>query len=525
MDALLIGEILSLVMFAAVISALMLGYPVVFTLAGTGFAFGLIGHWFGAFDLSYFNALPLRYWGILNNEVLIAVPLFIFMGVMLERSGIAEDLLRTLGEVFGRLHGGLAFSVIVVGALLAASTGIVGATVTTMALISLPAMLRTGYNKELASGLICATGTLAQIIPPSTVLVFLAVIMQTANSQVQLAKGNFVPATLSVGDLFAGAFIPGLILAGLYALWVIVVILVRPGSAPPMVVSRAPGLYRKVVVALAPTLLLIIAVLGSIIAGIATPTEAASVGAMGAILLTMVRLIGNAFAQRLPEERVERALFWYWIGTVALLVVLAMLSGAKGVLTGSVLLTAGTLLSILLTRDTRRLFLRVLTGVAQQSLNLTVMVFVIFLGATVFSLVFTRLGGEAIVGEFLAAMPGGVHGAVFVVMAIVFVLGMFLDTFEILFIVVPISAPVLLNMDVDPVWLSIMLAINLQTSYLTPPFGFSLFFLRGVAPPEVTTGHIYRGIVPFVGLQMLALAIVWIFPQLATWLPSAIYGN
>ncbi len=399
MDALLIGEVLSIVMFVAVIAALMMGYPVVFTLAGTGFAFGLIGHWFGAFDLSYFNALPLRYWGILNNEVLIAVPLFIYMGVMLERSGIAEDLLRTLGEVFGRLPGGLGFSVILVGALLAASTGIVGATVTTMALISLPAMLRTGYDKRLASGLICATGTLAQIIPPSTVLVFLAVIMQTANSQVQLAKGNFVPATLSVGDLFAGAFIPGLILTALYALWVIVMIVVRPNSAPAMVVTRAPGLYRKVVVALAPTLLLIIAVLGSIIAGIATPTEAASVGAMGAILLTMVRMIGNSFAQRLPEDRVERALFWYWIGTVVLMVVLALLSGAKGVLTGSMLLTAGTLMSILMTPDTRQEFVRVLTGVAQQSLNLTVMVFVIFLGATVFSLVFTRLGGEAIVGR------------------------------------------------------------------------------------------------------------------------------
>jgi TRAP-type mannitol/chloroaromatic compound transport system permease large subunit len=268
-----------------------------------------------------------------------------------------------------------------------------------------------------------------------------------------------------------------------------------------------------------------VAVLGSIVAGIATPTEAASVGAMGAVLLTMVRLIGNAFAKRLAEERVERALFWYWIGTVALLVALALLSGAKGVLSGSVLLTAGTLISILMTPDTRKLFVSVLTSVAQQSLNLTVMVFVIFLGATVFSLVFTRLGGEAVVGEFLAAMPGGAHGAVFIVMVIVFILGMFLDTFEILFIVVPIAAPVLLKMDIDPVWLSIMLAVNLQTSYLTPPFGFSLFFLRGVAPPEVTTGHIYRGIVPFVGLQVICLAVLWTFPQLATWLPTVIYGN
>jgi TRAP-type mannitol/chloroaromatic compound transport system permease large subunit len=280
-----------------------------------------------------------------------------------------------------------------------------------------------------------------------------------------------------------------------------------------------------VVVALAPTLLLIVAVLGSIIAGVATPTEAASVGAMGAILLTMVRMIGNALAQRLLEDRVERALFWYWIATVVLLTALAVTTGAKGVLTGSILMTVAAVIFIVVRGDTRPVFVRVLTGVAQQSLNLTVMVFVIFLGATVFSLVFTRLGGEAVVGEFLSRMPGGAHGAVFVVMLIVFILGMFLDTFEILFIVVPISAPILLKMDVDPVWLSIMLAINLQTSYLTPPFGFSLFFLRGVAPPEVTTGHIYRGIVPFVGLQIIALTIVWIFPQLATWLPTAIYGN
>ena len=491
-------------MFVVVIAALMMGYPVVFTLAGVGFAFGLIGHLFGAFDLSYFNALPLRYWGILNNDVLIAVPLFIYMGVMLERSGIAEDLLRTLGEVFGRLHGGLGFSVILVGSLLAASTGIVGATVTTMALISLPAMLRTGYNKELASGLIAATGTLAQIIPPSTVLVFLAVIMQTANSQVQLAKGNFVPQTLSVGDLFAGAFIPGLILSCLYALWVIVMIVIRPNSAPPMVTRALTGSLSQ----------------GGGGAGADASADRRRAGLDHRRRCHSDRSRVGRRDGRDPahhgaddrqcavrsvcrEDQVERALFWYWIATVVLLTVLAVTTGAKGVLTGSVLMTAAALLFILLRGDTRPVFVRVLTGVAQQSLNLTVMVFVIFLGATVFSLVFTRLGGEAVVGEFLSRMPGGAHGAVFVVMFIVFILGMFLDTFEILFIVVPISAPILLKMDVDPVWLSIMLAINLQTSYLTPPFGFSLFFLRGVAPPEVTTGHIYRGIVPFVGLQII----------------------
>jgi TRAP-type mannitol/chloroaromatic compound transport system permease large subunit len=521
---LLAGEALSVLMFLAVVAVLALGYPVVFSLAGVGFGFGLIGHYAGAFDLSYFNALPLRYWGILNNDVLIAVPLFILMGVMLERSGIAEDLLKTLGEVFGRMRGGLGLSVILVGSLLAASTGIVGATVTTMALISLPAMMRVGYDKRLASGLICATGSLAQIIPPSTVLVFLAVIMQTANSQVQLAKGNFVPQTLSVGDLFAAAFIPGLVLSGLYTLWVIGHIIFRPASCPAMVTHRAPGLGQRVVVALAPTLLLIVAVLGSIIAGVATPTEAASVGAMGAVLLTMVRIVGEALAPRFGA-RIERALFWWWTAMIIGLAMLALLAGAAGVLTGSLAALLAASAFALSRPDTRTRLVGVMTQVSRQALILTVMVFVIFLGATVFSLVFTRLGGEEVVGEFLRAMPGGASGAVLVVMAIVFVLGMFLDTFEILFIVVPIAAPILLHMDVDPVWLSIMLAVNLQTSYLTPPFGFSLFFLRGVAPPELKTSDIYRGIIPFVGLQSVCLALLWAFPQLALWLPGVIYAH
>lgn len=524
MTSLMMGEGLSLLMFLVVIVVLALGYPVVFTLAGVGFAFGLAGHLVGAFDLTYFNALPLRYWGILNNDVLIAVPLFIFMGVMLERSGIAEELLNTLGEVFGRMRGGLGFAVILVGSLLAASTGIVGATVTTMALISLPVMIRVGYDKRLASGLICATGSLSQIIPPSTVLVFLAVIMQTANSEVQLAKGNFVPQTLSVGDLFAAAFFPGLMLSVLYALWVVFHMIARPNSCPPMVTHRSPGLGGRVVVALAPSLLLIFAVLGSIIAGVATPTEAASVGAMGAVLLTLVRVLGTHWAAR-RGAGVERALFWYWIAMIGGLVVLALLAGAAGVLTGSLVAVVVALVLALLNGETRTRLVSVMTEVSRQSLHLTVMVFVIFLGATVFSLVFTRLGGEAVVGDFLRQMPGGAYGAVTVVMAIVFVLGMFLDTFEILFIVVPIAAPVLLHMDVDPLWLSVMLAMNLQTSYLTPPFGFSLFFLRGVAPPEVKTSDIYRGIIPFVALQVLALGILTIFPQMVLWLPSVLYSH
>lgn len=525
MSNLLIGETLSLLMFGAMICAILIGYPIVFTIAGVGFAFGMIGHLLGAFDLTYFNALPLRYWGILTNEVMVAVPLFIFMGVMLEKSGVAEDLLTTIGEMFGRVNGGLAFAVLFVGSVLAASTGIVGATVTTMGLISLPAMIKAGYDRKLSSGLICATGSLAQILPPSTVLVFLAVIMQTANSQVQLAKGNFMPQTLSVGDLFAAAFIPGLLLAVLYTLWIIFTVIVSPRKLPSTVLSRSPGLYKRVVIALVPTVLLIVAVLGSIVAGVASPTEAASVGAVGAIMLTAVKLIGEKLAGKLSEGSVQNALFWYWVATVVALTLLVVTTGALGVLTGTVAMTIAALIMISFNAALRPSFWSMLTKVSQQSLNLTVMVFVIFLGATVFSLVFTRLGGEDAVHNILSFIPGGVHGSVAAVLLICFVLGMFLDTFEILFIVVPIAAPILLNMDVDPVWLSIMFVIILQTSYLTPPFGFSLLFLRGVAPPQLATGDIFRGIVPFVTLQVTALFIVWTFPALATWLPSIIYGQ
>jgi tripartite ATP-independent transporter DctM subunit len=522
-----IGEILSVCLFFGLIAALMLGYPIAFTLPGVAVAFAIVGWAFGAFDLSYFEALPLRYFGILTNEVLIAVPLFVFMGVMLERSRLAENLLTTMGELFGAMPGGLGVSTIVVATLLAASTGIVGATVVTMGLISLPAMLRAGYDKRLASGLICASGTLCQLIPPSTILVFLAVILQSAFSEAQIAKGNFAPVTLSVGDLFAGAFIPGIVLSGLYAAWVVGNAILRPGSAPALKAS-AEGrrdFGSRVVIALLPPLMLIVAVLGSILAGVATPTEAASVGAIGAALLTLVKLLSEHFVKRLPAETVQRALFRFWLAFFAVTVALAFSFGAFGVLTLAVGALAVGIAAATALPQVRREFFGIVDQVSRATLTITAMVFVIFMGASVFSVVFTRLGGAQLVHDSLSSMPGGAAGALLVVMAVMFVLGCFLDPFEIIFVVVPVVGPVLFKLGVDPIWFAVLIGVNLQTSYLTPPFGFSLFFLKGVAPPEVTTGDIYRGIIPYVAIQILCLWILWAFPPLATWLPKAIYGG
>ena len=464
MDPVLIGEILSVVMFFGIIAVLMLGYPVAFSLAGVSLFFAGIGWLFGAFDPSNFNSLASRYVGVMLNEVLVAVPLFIFMGMMLERSGIAEKLLITMGRLFGTLRGGLGLSVIVVGALLAASTGIVGATVVTMGLLSLPAMLRAGYDPRLASGVICASGTLGQIIPPSTVLIFMGDMLSGINAQVQMSMGNFAPTAVSVGDLFAGAFFPGLLLVGLYMLWMIFKSIKDPQSCPALEVTaeEKANLGRDILTSLVPPLLLIMAVLGSILGGIATPTESASVGAVGALLLAALK---------------------------------------------------------------RKLTLKNLREGMLATANTTTMVFVILLGASVFSLVFRMMGGDELVSEFLNGLPGGTLGAILFVMLLMFVLGFILDTFEIIFIVLPITAPVLLMMGVDPIWLGVMVAVNLQTSFLTPPFGFSLFYLRGVAPSSVSTRMIYEGALPFVALQVLAMALLLIFPEIVTWLPNKLYGN
>jgi len=456
-------DVLALLMFAVTCGILLLGFPVAFTLAGVSLAFALIGTAFGVFDIRLLGGLPSRIFGVMSNEVLVAVPLFVFMGVTLERSRIAEDLLETLGLLFGRMRGGLGLSVIAVGAVLAASTGIVGATVVTMGLLSLPSMLKAGYSPRLATGTICASGTLGQIIPPSIVLVLLGDILQGANTQAQLTKGNFAPEPVSVVDLFAGAFIPGLVLVALYMGWILIQSIVRPQTCPALVAAgeRVEGLGRRVVRALLPAAALVVAVLGSILAGIATPTESAAVGAVGAVLL-------------------------------------ATLQG--------------------------RFSADVLRQVARATVQISSMVFVILVGASMFSLTFRGFGGDDLVARILSDMPGGTHGAMLAIMVVMFVMGFFLDFIEIIFVVVPIVGPVLLAMDLDPVWFGVMIAVNLQTSFLTPPFGFALFYLRGVAPASVTTMDIYRGIVPFVGLQVVGLAAVWIFPQLATWLPRALFG-
>lgn len=459
-------EWMPLLLFAGVILALLAGYPVALSLGGTALAFALIGELFGSFEPAFLEALPNRLYGVMTNETLIAVPLFVFMGVMLERSRVAESLLDTMAMLFGPLRGGLGISVTLVGMLLAASTGIVGATVVTMGLLSLPVMMRRNYSPSLAAGTICASGTLGQIIPPSIVLVLLGDVLSSAYQQAQLAMGVWSPETVSVGDLFIGALIPGLLLVAFYILYIIGVAVLRPQAVPAIPPDERPSdggaLLWRVVSVLFPPLFLVVAVLGSILGGIATPTEAASVGAVGAILLALTR---------------------------------------------------------------RRLDLETLRQVVRQTLVVTSMVFLIFIGAAIFSLVFRGFGGEEMVTEFLTGLPGGTVGAVLFVMVVMFLLGFILDFIEIIFVVVPIVGPVLLAIGLDPVWLGVMIAINLQTSFLTPPFGFSLFYLRGVAPPGLTTRHIYKGVVPFILIQLLVLGLLALWPGLATWLPRLIYAS
>jgi len=434
-------------MFLALTILLMAGFPVAFTLLGTALFFGLIG-----FGWSFFDLLPLRIYGRMTNVTLLAVPLFVFMGVMLERSGLAEKLLDTMAILFGRLKGGLAISVVVVGALLGASTGIVGATVVTMGLLAVPTMLRRNYQKELACGTVSASGTLGQIIPPSIVLVLI---------------GDIVG--VSVGDLFMGAVLPGLLLVTLYIIYILLAANLRPGIAPPIPKAELAAISRRELVgrvgkALFPPLFLMVAVLGSIFAGIASPTEAAAVGAVGATLL-------------------------------------AIANGKFNV--------------------------GMLRQVMQQTTNLTCMVFIILCAAAAFGLVFRGLGGDTLVREFLGSLAAthGHYVVLAIVMGVIFIIGFFLDFIEITFIHVPVLAPIMLEFGFDPVWFCILLAVNLQTSFMTPPFGFSLFYLKAVTPPEVSTGHIYRGIIPFVFFQLIGLAIVAFFPQLATWLPSVVFAN
>lgn len=467
--------IMPLLLFTSVSIVLLIGYPVALSLGGTALAFAAIGLLTDSFDATFLLALPNRIYGIMTNQTLIAVPLFVFMGVMLERSKVAEELLGTMADLFGSLRGGLGISVILVGMLLAASTGIVGATVITMGLLSLPIMLKRGYHPSIATGTICAAGTLGQIIPPSIILILLGDVLSAAYQQAQLNMGIFAPETLSVGDLFVGALIPGLLLVLCYILYIIAIGFFRRDLIPEITSDTSQdsdSILVRTIKALLPPLLLIIAVLGSILTGAATPTEAAAVGAVGAMILALFK---------------------------------------------------------------KELHFSVLKEVVYNTTQVTSMIFFIFIGAAIFSLVFRGFGGDQVIEEFLLSisendpdswlaqiLPPGAFGPVLIVMLVMFLLGFILDFIEITFVVVPIIAPILLTMGIDPVWLGIMIAINLQTSFLTPPFGFALFYLRAVAPDSVKTSDIYKGIIPFILIQLGMLGALAYCPQLATWLPGEI---
>jgi TRAP transporter, DctM subunit len=456
-------EFLALLLFALIFIALMMGFPVALTLSGVSLIFALVAVQFGWFDLAFLQSIPNRIFGIMTNPTLTAVPLFVFMGIMLEKSKLAEQLLGTMDEVMRGFRGGLGLSVILVGALLAASTGIVGATVVTMGLLALPTMLKQGYCPKLATGTICAAGTLGQIIPPSIILILLGDVLSSAYQQAQLEQGIFSPETLSVGDLFVGALFPGMLLVVLYMAYVFAMAVFRPHTVPADAnATIPPGLGKRVITSLIPPLALIVLVLGSILGGFSTPTEAASLGALGAMLLAAAK---------------------------------------------------------------KRLNLQRLQEVMRGTLQVSSMIFLIFIGAAFFSLTFRGLGGDDLMHDFLTNLPGGVFTAVLMVMVLMFIIGFFLDFIEITYIIVPVVAPILLMMGVDPIWLGIMIAINLQTAFLTPPFGFALFYLRGVTPPSVATVDIYKGVLPYILIQLSVLVMLAVWPELATWLPSVIYQD
>ena len=454
-------ELIPLVMFAVICLVLLAGFPVAFSLAGTALIFAGIGVQTGTFELALLGTIPNRLYGDMTNMTLVAIPLFVFMGVLLEKSNLAQDLLSNMADIMGGFKGSLALSVIFVGTLIAASTGIVGATVIAMGLISLPIMLQRNYDQSLAAGTICATGTLGQIIPPSIALVILGDVLSASYQQSQLSIGNFSARTVSVGDLFMGAIVPGLMLVFAYASYVMIRAYTSEGVAPAQEVRQIDNKWRVIMSTLLPPFVLITSVLGSILAGIATPTEAAGVGALGGLILAI----------------------------------------SKSSLTK-----------------------KNLTEAVETTTEITAMVFMILLGSSIFSLVFRGFGGDDLITSVFMDVPGGVFTAVLMVMIIIFLLGFILDFIQITLVVVPIVGPALLTLGVDPIWLGIMIAINLQTSFLTPPFGFALFYLRGVAPDSLPTEAIYRGVIPFILIQLVVLICLAIFPSLVTALPNAIYG-
>ncbi len=460
-------ELLPILMIVVIFGSLVAGFPVAFTLAGVSLLFAFLGTAIGVFDLATLNGLAGNIYGVMTSDLLISVPLFVFMGVTLERAKIAEDLLETMAALCGSFKAGLGLSVLIVGAMLAASTGIVGATVVTMGLISLPAMLKNQYCAKLSTGTICAAGTLGQIIPPSIVLILLADQISNAWQTAQLNSGILTPTPVSVADLFVAAIIPGLGLVLLYMIWQLIYSVMHPNRMSAMPETErallfSAGKIKVILKTLVPPLLLILLVLGSILGGVATATESAAVGALGAMILAASR------------------------------------------------------------KELSRANLR---DICSGTLNVSAMVFIILIGASIFTLVFRGYNGDELVHALISDLPGGLYGAVFFTMLIMFLLGFFLDFIQIIFVVVPIVAPILLLMGADPIWLAILMAINLQTSFLTPPFGFSLFYLRGVAPPSVRTADIYKGVLPFVAIQLLMLFAIAVMPAIATWAPSALYGT
>jgi len=532
-------EFLTLAMFLFTCGFLIAGFPVAFTLSGAALAFALFSITLDHFDFSILTAFPQRIFTVMTNEVLVAVPLFVFMGVTLERSKVAEELLDNMGRMFGALRGGLGYSVFIVGALLAASTGIVGATVVTMGLLSLPTMIRRGYDKQLACGSIAASGTLGQIIPPSIVLVLLGDQLAVAYQEAQYKMGNFAPDTVSVNDLFAGALFPGLILVGMYMLYQVLITFIRPGAAPAIPKEELgidENLFKRTLQSLIAPVVLIVAVLGSILGGLASPTEAAAVGAVGAMMLaghrlhasggmpillggaSMIGLLVLTWMVDLRMQRDEIEVFEWFAISAAIVLSLGLLWGIWVSLHGLIVEKVENGNSIL-------------AEVSRATMEISSMVFVILVGASLFSLVFRGLGGDVLIEDFLHSLPGGTIAAFLVVMAVMFFLGFFLDFLEIIFIVVPIVSPILLQMEVapdvpmSPVWLGVMMAVNLQTSFLTPPFGFALFYLRGVAPDEITTMDIYKGVMPFVGIQLMSLVLFWHFTGISTWLPEVLFGK
>ena len=521
---------LDILMVIVLCGFLIAGYPVALTLGGVALIFAVIGMAAGVFDVSFLKPYPSRIFGAVSNTTLIAVPMFILMGVILEKSKIAEDLLDEMAKLFGSLPGGLGLSVTFVGALLAASTGIVGATVVTMGLLSLPTMLRRGYDPAFASGSIAAAGTLGQIIPPSIVLILLGDVISNAYQRAQLELGVTSPDTVSVGHLFAGALLPGLMLVGLYMAWQIFVAVTSPSKAPPIPAEEL-GSRREIWISalkvMPAPLLLIASVLGSILAGAATPTEAASVGAVGALLIA-----GGRIAPKTSFAAGRPAIYATAVAVLLLILLTSLFDLRLGREQISTSEQIGIALAFLLCAITPwGIFTSLyhlaktatLSPVVDQTARVTTMVFTILIGAALFSLVFRGLGGDDTVERALSATPGGAFGAVVLVMFVMFVLGFFLDFIEITLVVVPLVGPPLLMMGIDPIWLGVMMAINLQTSFLTPPFGFALFYLRGVAPDSVSTTQIYRGALPFVGIQIFALGLIAVFPAIATTLPKLLY--